>query len=107
MDSLLILTRTQYSRFCELDDPGKIRMSGTFRGDGPGLRNASTCLRARGQPSSAHGADAAFDAELCELVDGGGGGLAPSEQAILADTFPPEKRGQAFAMYGLAVVCAP
>jgi DHA2 family multidrug resistance protein len=37
----------------------------------------------------------------------GGGGLAPSEQAILADTFPPEKRGQAFAMYGLAVVCAP
>ncbi len=37
----------------------------------------------------------------------GGGGLAPSEQAILADTFPPEKRGQAFALYGLAVVCAP
>ncbi len=37
----------------------------------------------------------------------GGGGLAPSEQAILADTFPPHKRGQAFAMYGLAVVCAP
>ncbi len=37
----------------------------------------------------------------------GGGGLAPSGQAILADTFPPEKRGQAFAMYGLAVVCAP
>ena len=37
----------------------------------------------------------------------GGGGLAPSEQAILADTFPPEKRGQAFAVYGLAVVTAP
>jgi DHA2 family multidrug resistance protein len=37
----------------------------------------------------------------------GGGGLAPSEQAILADTFPPEKRGQAFALYGLAVVTAP
>ncbi len=37
----------------------------------------------------------------------GGGGLAPSEQAILADTFPPERRGQAFAMYGLAVVVAP
>src|ERR1700759_2852152 len=37
----------------------------------------------------------------------GGGGLAPSEQAILADTFPPAKRGQTFAMYGLAVVCAP
>jgi MFS transporter, DHA2 family, multidrug resistance protein len=37
----------------------------------------------------------------------GGGGLAPSEQAILADTFPPQKRGQAFALYGLAVVFAP
>jgi DHA2 family multidrug resistance protein len=41
------------------------------------------------------------------LQGAGGGGLAPSEQAILADTFPPEKRGQAFALYGLAVVCAP
>jgi len=28
----------------------------------------------------------------------GGGGLAPSEQAILADTFPPKQRGQAFAV---------
>jgi DHA2 family multidrug resistance protein len=37
----------------------------------------------------------------------GGGGLAPSEQAILADTFPVEKRGQAFAVYGMAVVFAP
>ncbi len=37
----------------------------------------------------------------------GGGGLAPSEQAILADTFEPARRGQAFALYGLAVVCAP
>ncbi|HTP26529.1 MAG TPA: DHA2 family efflux MFS transporter permease subunit, partial [Anaeromyxobacteraceae bacterium] len=37
----------------------------------------------------------------------GGGGLAPSEQAILADTFPPAQRGMAFAMYGLAVVFAP
>jgi len=33
--------------------------------------------------------------------------LAPSEQSILADTFEPKKRGQAFAVYGLAVVCAP
>src|ERR1700749_3700289 len=41
------------------------------------------------------------------LQGAGGGGLAPSEQAILADTFPEEKRGQAFALYGLAVVCAP
>jgi DHA2 family multidrug resistance protein len=37
----------------------------------------------------------------------GGGGLAPSEQAILADTFSPAQRGMAFAMYGLAVVVAP
>jgi MFS transporter, DHA2 family, multidrug resistance protein len=37
----------------------------------------------------------------------GGGGLQPSEQAILADTFPPAKRGMAFAFYGFAVVAAP
>jgi DHA2 family multidrug resistance protein len=37
----------------------------------------------------------------------GGGGLAPSEQAILADTFEPSKRGMAFAVYGIAVVSAP
>ena len=41
------------------------------------------------------------------LQGAGGGGLAPSEQAILADTFAPEKRGQAFALYGFAVVVAP
>lgn len=37
----------------------------------------------------------------------GGGGLATSEQAILADTFSLEKRGMAFAVYGMAVVMAP
>ena len=37
----------------------------------------------------------------------GGGGLATSEQAILADTFSIEKRGMAFAIYGMAVVMAP
>ncbi len=37
----------------------------------------------------------------------GGGGLATSEQAILADTFPVSMRGQAFAVYGMAVVAAP
>ncbi len=41
------------------------------------------------------------------LQGAGGGGLAPSEQAILADTFSVEKRGQAFAVYGMAVVVAP
>src|ERR1700679_3184972 len=37
----------------------------------------------------------------------GGGGLAPSEQSILADTFAPSQRGMAFAVYGVAVVIAP
>ena len=41
------------------------------------------------------------------LQGAGGGGLAPSEQAILADTFPPKQLGQAFALYGVAVVMAP
>ncbi len=45
---------------------------------------------------------------LARIFQGmGGGGLAPSEQSILADTFPPEKRGQAFAAYGVVVVCGP
>jgi DHA2 family multidrug resistance protein len=45
---------------------------------------------------------------LARIMQGfGGGGLAPSEQAILADTFSVEKRGQAFALYGMAVVVAP
>lgn len=45
---------------------------------------------------------------ICRVFQGlGGGGLAPSEQAILTDTFPPEKRGLAFALYGVAVVVAP
>ncbi len=37
----------------------------------------------------------------------GGGGLAPSEQSMLADTFPPAKRGQAFAAYAFVVIVAP
>jgi len=45
---------------------------------------------------------------LFRILQGlGGGGMATSEQAILADSFPPEKRGQAFAIYGVAVVVAP
>jgi DHA2 family multidrug resistance protein len=41
------------------------------------------------------------------LQGAGGGGLQPSEQAILADTFVPSQRGMAFAVYGIAVVSAP
>jgi len=45
---------------------------------------------------------------LCRIFQGlGGGGMVPSEQAILADTFPPEQRAQAFALYGVAVIVAP
>ncbi len=36
-----------------------------------------------------------------------GGGLQPVGQAILADSFPPEKRGMASAIYGVAAVVAP
>lgn len=41
------------------------------------------------------------------LQGAAGGGLQPSEQSILADTFPPHKRSMAFAVYGMAVVLAP
>jgi DHA2 family multidrug resistance protein len=44
---------------------------------------------------------------IFRILQGAGGGLQPSEQAILADTFPPAKRGMAFAVYGIAVVMAP
>jgi DHA2 family multidrug resistance protein len=37
----------------------------------------------------------------------GGGGLGPSEQAILADTFTAEQRNMGFAIYGMAIVVAP
>lgn len=37
----------------------------------------------------------------------GGGGMVPLSQSILADAFPPAKRGQGFAIFGIAVVVAP
>src|ERR1700757_2879009 len=45
---------------------------------------------------------------LFRILQGlGGGGMVPVSQSILADSFPPAKRGQAFALFGVAVVVAP
>ncbi len=45
---------------------------------------------------------------VCRVLQGlGGGGMPTSEQAMLADTFPPQRRAQAFALYGIAVIVAP
>src|ERR1700756_3819499 len=45
---------------------------------------------------------------LFRILQGvGGGGMVPVAQSILADLFPPAKRGQAFALFGVAVVVAP
>ena len=41
------------------------------------------------------------------LQGAGGGGLQPMSQAILADTFPPQQRGLAFALYGITTIIAP
>jgi DHA2 family multidrug resistance protein len=45
---------------------------------------------------------------VCRVLQGaGGGGLQPTEQAILADTFKPEQRSMGFAVYGMAILVAP
>ncbi|HZD89340.1 MAG TPA: DHA2 family efflux MFS transporter permease subunit [Pseudolabrys sp.] len=45
---------------------------------------------------------------LFRILQGlGGGGMVPLSQSILASSFPPQKRGQAFALFGVAVVVAP
>jgi DHA2 family multidrug resistance protein len=45
---------------------------------------------------------------VARIVQGvGGGGLQPITQGMLVDTFPPERRGQALALYGLTVILAP
>ncbi len=45
---------------------------------------------------------------LFRIMQGlGGGGMVPVAQSILADSFPPAKRSQAFALFSVAVVVAP
>lgn len=45
---------------------------------------------------------------LFRLFQGiGGGGLQPSSQAILVDTFPPHMRGMGMAAFGMTIVTAP
>jgi DHA2 family multidrug resistance protein len=41
------------------------------------------------------------------LQGAGGGALQPISQAILLESFPQEKRGQAMALFGLGVIVAP
>jgi MFS transporter, DHA2 family, multidrug resistance protein len=41
------------------------------------------------------------------LQGAGGGALQPIAQAVLMESFPPEKRGSAMAVFGLGVVVAP
>lgn len=44
----------------------------------------------------------------CRIVQGlAGGALQPVSQSILADSFPPERRGAALAVYGMAVIAGP
>ena len=45
---------------------------------------------------------------IARIVQGAGGGaLQPISQAVLLESFPPQKRGMAMAVFGLGVVVAP
>jgi DHA2 family multidrug resistance protein len=45
---------------------------------------------------------------LFRVIQGlAGGGLQPSSQGVLLDSFPPEKQGQAQTMFGIAALLAP
>ena len=45
---------------------------------------------------------------LARIIQGAGGGaLQPIAQAVLLESFPPEKRGSAMAVYGMGIIVAP
>jgi DHA2 family multidrug resistance protein len=45
---------------------------------------------------------------LFRMIQGfAGGGLQPSTQSVLLDTFPPEKQGMAMTLFGVAALLAP
>jgi len=45
---------------------------------------------------------------LARIIQGAGGGaLQPIAQAVLLESFPPEKRGSAMAIYGMGIIVAP
>src|SRR6266403_2007241 len=45
---------------------------------------------------------------LARILQGAGGGaLQPIAQSVLLESFPPEKRGSAMAIYGMGIVVAP
>src|SRR3981189_3658980 len=45
---------------------------------------------------------------LARIIQGAGGGaLQPVSQAVMLETFPPEKRGAAMSIYAMGVVVAP
>ena len=45
---------------------------------------------------------------IARILQGlGGGGLQPLAQAVLLESFPQEKRGQAMAAYGMGIIVAP
>ena len=66
----------------------------------------SECLYGQ-LPSLWHRTQSRFSLFFRILQGAGGGGQQPMAQAILADTFPPEQRGLAFALYGITAIMAP
>ncbi len=68
-----------------------------------------TCIAVFAAASVMAGAAPNFPFLIVALViqGAGGGALQPSAQAILLESFPREKHGQAMAFYTFGVICAP